>query len=228
MAMSFTADWGCEYGGGVTCHGRRRRGAVQQFKGWMAYNRIWFTRNQFAITPGGGVMTNPGRYLTLLPPINGADAILGLAVLPGDSRHAGAPVGCHAQLPVLSQGVHHVLGRMRGIATRMCRISRVAAASRLRAATTGRPQSFVVQHRRDCRHQRLGGRAGGVRRRADKRLVPRSAQGPDRALHGHHGEVLTIVSMESQVFSTSGEHGLRELARARFANYARPIRRPGC
>jgi len=74
MAFSFTADAGCQYGGGIHCtHGPNK----SAFVGWMAYNRIWFDHNRFAVTVGGGAMNNPGRYLTLLPPINGADAISG-------------------------------------------------------------------------------------------------------------------------------------------------------
>jgi hypothetical protein len=33
----------------------------------MFYNRVWFIKNKFAWTIGGGVMTNPGRYLVLYP-----------------------------------------------------------------------------------------------------------------------------------------------------------------
>jgi hypothetical protein len=33
----------------------------------MIYNRLWFGHNKFAWTIGGGVMTNPGRYLVLYP-----------------------------------------------------------------------------------------------------------------------------------------------------------------
>ena len=89
MAFSFTADAGCEYGGGVTCHGGKG-GPKQAFLGWMIYNRIWFNKDKFAVTLGGGQMTNPGRYLTLLPPINGADAISGspyFTANPGDKAH---------------------------------------------------------------------------------------------------------------------------------------------
>jgi len=45
--------------------------------GWMAYDRTWFKKDLYAITIGGGQMNNPGRYLTLLPPINGATASSG-------------------------------------------------------------------------------------------------------------------------------------------------------
>ena len=39
--------------------------------------RFWFKKDLYAVTLGGGLMNNPGRYLTLLPPINGATAITG-------------------------------------------------------------------------------------------------------------------------------------------------------
>jgi hypothetical protein len=77
MAFSFTGDLGCEYGGGVSCYGNTKGGPKQSFIGFMAYNRFWFKKDQYAITVGGGEMNNPGRYLTLLPPINGADAVSG-------------------------------------------------------------------------------------------------------------------------------------------------------
>jgi hypothetical protein len=89
MAFSFTADAGCEYGGGVTCHGGKG-GPKQAFLGWMVYNRIWFHKDLLGLTLGGGMMNNPGRYLTLLPPINGADAISGspyFTANPGDKAH---------------------------------------------------------------------------------------------------------------------------------------------
>jgi hypothetical protein len=43
----------------------------------MAYNRFWFEHDIFALTIGGGTMVNNGRYLTLLPPIDGATAATG-------------------------------------------------------------------------------------------------------------------------------------------------------
>ena len=74
MAFSFTADAGCQSGGGIHCTGGPNKSS---FLGWMAYNRIWFHDDLFAVTLGGGMMNNPGRYLTLLPPINGATAASG-------------------------------------------------------------------------------------------------------------------------------------------------------
>lgn len=77
MAFSLTGDLGCEYGGGVSCFHGTKNGPKQMFAGWMLYNRFWFKKDTYGLTVGGGVMDNPGRYLTLLPPINGADAVSG-------------------------------------------------------------------------------------------------------------------------------------------------------
>jgi len=105
-AFTLTGDAGCEYGGGpvafatpngvlnpkgqspemgttdtyiggVNCHNNHNGRPKQDFLGYMAYDRMWFKKDLFAITLGGGVMNNPGRYLTLLPPINGATAFSG-------------------------------------------------------------------------------------------------------------------------------------------------------
>jgi hypothetical protein len=74
MAFSYTVDIGCEYGGGVNCtHGPNK----ENFVGMMLYNRAWFHDDLYAITLGGGFMNNPGRYLALTPPINGATAASG-------------------------------------------------------------------------------------------------------------------------------------------------------
>ena len=69
-AFTVTFDGGFEAGGGVSA-------TDQHFLGAMAYNRLWFWRNRLGLTVGGGIMKNPGRYLVLLPPINGATAITG-------------------------------------------------------------------------------------------------------------------------------------------------------
>jgi len=86
-AFSLTGDMGCEHGGGVSCAGNSSKGPKQSFLGFMAYNRLWFDRNLFALTIGGGRINNPGRYLVLLPPINGATATSGTPYFtenPGD------------------------------------------------------------------------------------------------------------------------------------------------
>jgi hypothetical protein len=100
-AFTLTGDAGCEYGGGpavgfydpkglspemgsadsyaggVNCHNSHDGKPKQAFIGWMGYTRFWFKKDLYAVTLGGGQMNNPGRYLTLLPPINGATAISG-------------------------------------------------------------------------------------------------------------------------------------------------------
>jgi hypothetical protein len=40
----------------------------QDFVSAMAYNRLWFDKNIFGWTVGGGFLHNPGRYLPLVPP----------------------------------------------------------------------------------------------------------------------------------------------------------------
>jgi hypothetical protein len=74
MAFSITADIGCEYGGGVTCSNGPNK---ENFFGMMGYDRTWFDNDLYAVTFGGGFMNNPGRYLALTPPINGATAASG-------------------------------------------------------------------------------------------------------------------------------------------------------
>jgi hypothetical protein len=69
MAFSLTGDLGFEKGGGVNgfSNGDSSKGPAQYFLSAMFYNRVWFGKNKFAWTVGGGVMTNPGRYLVLYP-----------------------------------------------------------------------------------------------------------------------------------------------------------------
>ncbi len=95
MAFSFTGDLGCEFGPstvtsggtylqGVGCHrdtrdpksiGGDHFGAgvnpKQSFIGFMLYDRTWFKKDTYGLTIGGGIINNPGRYLVLVPPING-------------------------------------------------------------------------------------------------------------------------------------------------------------
>ena len=98
MAFSLTADAGCESGSGVACTGSADHKIVtpatsttpavyyqkQSFLGWMLYNRFWFDKDKYGLTLGGGQINNPGRYLVLLPPINGATAVTGTAYFPED------------------------------------------------------------------------------------------------------------------------------------------------
>lgn len=83
-AASLTVDAGCEWGGegaaNTTC-------GTQFFIGFMAYTRFWFAGDKIGLTVGGGAIRNPGRYLVLMPPINGATAYSGtpyFTASPGD------------------------------------------------------------------------------------------------------------------------------------------------
>ena len=69
MAFTLTGDIGSEKGGGVNGFkkGDSVNGPSQYFASLMFYNRIWFAKNKFAWTVGGGIMKNPGRYLVLYP-----------------------------------------------------------------------------------------------------------------------------------------------------------------
>ena len=89
MAFTFTADAGCEYGGTksipgsqTNCFNNKHGQFKQSMVGYMAYNRFWLHKDLFGVTVGGGVLDNPGRYLTLLPPINGATAVSGSPYFP--------------------------------------------------------------------------------------------------------------------------------------------------
>ncbi|MBZ5598698.1 MAG: porin [Acidobacteriia bacterium] len=98
-AFSLTGDLGCEHGGGVSCagnstqivNGKKVLLPKQSFIGFMVYNRLWFAKDKYALTLGGGEINNPGRYLVLLPPINGATATSGTPYFtenPGDQYKA--------------------------------------------------------------------------------------------------------------------------------------------
>ena len=91
MAFSLTGDAGCEYGGGVSCYGDTKGGPKQSFLGFMLYNRFWFHHDLFGLTLGGGKINNPGRYLVLLPPINGESAITAATNSPYFTENPGDP-----------------------------------------------------------------------------------------------------------------------------------------
>src|SRR6266478_3660746 len=87
-AFTITGDMGCEHGGGVSCAGNSKKGPKQSFLGYMIYNRLWFDRDKYGLTIGGGQINNPGRYLVLLPPINGATAV---SNTPSSTENPGDP-----------------------------------------------------------------------------------------------------------------------------------------
>jgi hypothetical protein len=101
-AFSLTGDMGCEHGGGVSCWGNSAKGPKQSFLGYMFYNRFWFNHDKYGLTLGGGKINNPGRYLVLLPPINGATATSGTPYFtenPGDPYKAWDVSGTFDWMP---------------------------------------------------------------------------------------------------------------------------------
>jgi Putative beta-barrel porin-2, OmpL-like. bbp2 len=109
-AFSLTGDMGCEHGGGVSCAGnstqiiggQRVLAPKQDFLGFMIYNRLWFHKDLYGFTLGGGKINNPGRYLVLLPPINGATATSGTPYFtenPGDPYKAWDASGTFDYMP---------------------------------------------------------------------------------------------------------------------------------
>ena len=109
-AFSLTGDIGCEHGGGVSCDtnsthviaGQKVIWPKQSFLGFMFYNRFWFNHDRFGLTLGGGKINNPGRYLVLLPPINGATAASGTPYFtenPGDPFKAWDSSGTFDYMP---------------------------------------------------------------------------------------------------------------------------------
>lgn len=102
MAFSLTGDIGCEHGGGVSCSGNSTKGPKQSFLGFMVYDRIWFANDKYGLTLGGGKINNPGRYLVLIPPINGATAATGTPYFtanPGDPFKAWDASGTFDWMP---------------------------------------------------------------------------------------------------------------------------------
>ena len=98
-AFSLTGDAGCESGGGVSCFGNTRKIVAgqpviwpkQSFLGFMLYNRVWFEKDRYGFTLGGGKINNPGRYLVLLPPINGMTAASAAMNSPYFTENPGDP-----------------------------------------------------------------------------------------------------------------------------------------
>jgi hypothetical protein len=91
MAFTLTGDLGCEFGGGVSCDTNTKNGPKQSFAGYMAYNRFWFKKDLYGLTLGGGQINNPGRYLVLIPPINGQTAVTAATNSPYFTENPGDP-----------------------------------------------------------------------------------------------------------------------------------------
>jgi len=108
----------------------------------MLYNRFWFDNDLYAITIGGGEMNNPGRYLTLLPPINGATAATGtpyFTEIPVSPPACGMPHSISSTCP--NSGLPG--GRKLGSAIRMSPTSRVPAVVTPPTGNNGYPAEYA-------------------------------------------------------------------------------------
>ena len=79
----------------------------QSFLGFMLYNRWWLKKDRYGFTLGGGKINNPGRYLVLLPPIDGATATTGSPYFtenPGDPFKAWDISGTYDYMPTRTSG----------------------------------------------------------------------------------------------------------------------------
>lgn len=112
-AFSLTADIGFESGEGVVPFGGDSARPAQHFISAMFYHRLWLgKKGKIGWTAGGGYISNPGRYLALLPagnavltqnpgdPFEGWDASSTLQFMPNDhitwgiefvTRHSSVP-----------------------------------------------------------------------------------------------------------------------------------------
>lgn len=86
-AFSITANLGFQEGGGLGGFGAGlSTGPQSNFLCGMAYNNLWFGKDHFSWTIGGGYIHNPGRYLVLAP---GGDAD------PNINPATGTTIGTH-------------------------------------------------------------------------------------------------------------------------------------
>jgi len=83
-AFTLTGDFGFQSGGIYTPFGEH---TASNFISGMVYHRIWFAHNHMAWNIGGGYMSNPSKYLVLIPPGQATDKFLAGAT-PGASFNA--------------------------------------------------------------------------------------------------------------------------------------------
>ncbi len=165
-AASLTLDAGCERGGGVSC-------GSQYFLGFMVYNRLWFDRDRFGLTIGGGAINNPGRYLVLVPPINGATAFYRNALLHRQPRRLVPGVGRAADVRLHAAAVRRLPPRVQ--------------------PPGGRRSVLLRSRGRDPR-----GRQHGRPQDGGRWLHPGSRQGGGPAHVRPDGEILTLPAVPAR------------------------------
>ncbi len=186
MAFSLTTDIGCEYGGGVHCtHGPNKA----NFFGVMAYNRIWFDHDVYAVTLGRWLHEQPGTLSGLGAADQRCDCPERHAILHRKSRAEALPVGHAAQLPVHAEGLDHLVDG-----------SDVPALGRSLLERAGGRDTSLGQHRCACElrlQQRQHGRHRQLRK-PRRRLEPGSSYPRSDLGRRRHGQVL-MPSIEQEV-----------------------------
>ncbi len=169
-------------------HVRAARTSRHSSGRWL-YNRMWFHKDLLAVTMGGGVMNNPGRYLTLLPPIDGAwaasgtpyftenpgqkafmwDSTINLQYMPRQYITWWAEVGYrHSDVPYFAG---------RGGVTPP-------------GGNNGYPQYYTCMYGRNIGNQQSGGGASSLWGRIQQYLVPGPSPQRDEGVCRSDGEVL--------------------------------------
>ena len=117
---------------------------------------VWFDHDLFAVNIGGGKINHPGRYLVLLPPINGATAASGTPYFtenPGDPFKAWDM--CETRSAICPANTLPSVGNTT-IAPQTCRTSAIRAVSHRRAATKALPDRLCRALHRTCAKTKTG------------------------------------------------------------------------
>ena len=192
MAFTFTGDLGCEFGGGVSCHNDSNGNPKQSFIGYMIYNRYWFHKDLFGLTLGGGQINNPGRYLVLIPPINGETASSAAINSPYFTFNPGDPFKAwdtSVTFDYMPKPVAHVPLRRRLPA---CQCALLVWCRRRHAPSWNKqrfPESICLYEWQRVWSNRAGSGQHSLRHKG-RSLVPRPAPGRSALRHRSDGQIL--------------------------------------
>ena len=156
-AFSLTVDAGCENGGGVSAASAARRRRRRSTSSASCPTTASGSHNdQFGLTLGGGAITNPGRYLVLLPPINGATARLGHAVLHGEPRRPFKAWDASITFDYMPEPVRHVPARVQPPRRQRAVLRRARRRDAARRQPAARPGRRSPAGRPTCARPRTG------------------------------------------------------------------------
>ena len=141
-AFSLTVDAGCETRRRRELH-RRYALAVRSraFSASCSTTAAGSTNDKFGLTLGGGAMNNPGRYLVLLPPINGATAFSGTPYFT-PTRATSSRRGTRRSRSTTCRTSSHVPRRAQSPRSQRRRTSRAGGVTPV-GGNTGAPGSVV-------------------------------------------------------------------------------------